>query len=252
MHYKICIQYDGLSYKGWQRLPDNPKTIQETIENALSALTGEAIHISGSGRTDAGVSAKGQVADFFCSKALDVSCLLNLNSLLPSDISVTDISEVPYEFHARKSATLKTYAYCIALDDNIKPDVFAARYLYTPHQGNLNLEAMQQAANYIVGTHDFSAFTTDKRKDKSHVRTVTDIQFETITCTNGSDILIIKVTGNGFLYNMVRIICGTLIFAGVGKIAPNHIPEILKSRKRINAGPTLPSNALFLCKVYYD
>lgn len=252
MHYKIYIKYDGLYYKGWQKLPDNPKTIQETIENAFSAFTGESIHISGSGRTDAGVSAIAQVADFFCEKQLDISSLIPLNNLLPADIAITSIHKVPTDFHSRKSATSKTYAYCVALNDEEKPDVFAARYVYTPHQGKLDLDKMRICANYIIGTHDFSAFTTDKRKDKSHIRTVTDIRFDIIKCVSGKEVLIIKVTGNGFLYNMVRIIAGTLIFAGVGKINPQDIPAIIASKQRVNAGPTLPSNALFLCSVYYE
>ncbi len=251
MYYKITIQYDGLAYKGWQRLPDNPKTIQQTIENTLSEFTNETIHISGSGRTDAGVSAVGQTANFECKKELNINSLQYINNLLPCDIRITQIESVSKSFHARKSAVSKTYAYCIALDDNEKPDVFASKYLYTPHQGKLNLKKMRSCADNLIGTHDFSAFTTEKRKDKSHIRTITDITFDITETVSGKKILIIKVSGNGFLYNMVRIIAGTLVFAGVGKINPMDIPNIIQSKKRINAGPTLPSNALFLCEVRY-
>ena len=111
---------------------------------------------------------------------------------------------------------------------------------------------MKKCVDYLTGTHDFSAFTTDKRKDKSHIRTVTDINLSIIKCISGKEVLVIKVSGNGFLYNMVRIIAGTLVFAGVGKLNPDDIPAIIASKKRINAGPTLPSNALFLCKVEYN
>lgn len=250
MKYKIIIQYDGLGYKGWQRLPHEPKTIQQTVETVLNTLLNETIELTASGRTDAGVSALRQTAAFECSAVLNARTFLkSVNEILPDDIAITDISRANRHFHPRKDAIVKTYAYCISLDP--KPDVFIARHIYVPETTALNIYAMEQAAKHLCGTHDFSAYTTDK-SDKCHIRTINDISLTLHTRPSGKNMLVICFTGNGFLYNMVRILSGTILEAGLGHINASDIPAITNSLKRENAGPTLPSNALFLCDVLYN
>lgn len=259
-HYILQISYDGTAYNGWQRLKDTPNTIQGRLETMLSALLPEPVTLRGSGRTDAGVHALAQTADFFCSTPFDPADLLQkANDRLPSDIRILSISLAPKGFHSRKSCVQKTYAYCISLD--ARPDVFILRYLYhparsplmiTPCPDKLNIpdvSAMRKAAQLLTGTHDFSAFTTDK-SDRSHIRTLSAIGIKIIQ-KRQSTLLAIIFTGDGFLYNMVRILAGTLLEIGYGKKPPEAISDILASGKRENAGPTLPSNALFLCRTDY-
>ncbi len=270
-HYAIKISYDGSSFNGWQRLKNNNNTIQQTIEDVIG------VHISGSGRTDAGVHAKCQYADFFYDKIEDLDTFLkNINDKLPLSIRIFSIKEVNNDFHSRKSAISKTYSYYISLDS--KSDVFESKYVYNianaPINYNfnsnnikqtstnncyniVNLENMNKACRYLCGTHDFSAFTSDKTPNKSHIRTIYNIDIS-INNVLGNDIfnsnkqtLKISITGDGFLYNMVRIICGTLLYCGLSRINADNIPTILQSKTRKNAGPTLPSNALFLEDVVY-
>ena len=305
-NYKITVSYDGSRYGGWQRLeadtdilannnspenisanssstknfPTKNNSIQGTLEAAVSRYLGAAAAITGSGRTDAGVSAVAQTANFHTASELDSENFLkNINALLPDDIVIKSVEAVPIDFHSRKNAVSKTYGYYISLDS--KPDVFAAKHVYNPalppvmYNGDLcasnsdscrqstcnigncfcqipvNMHAMRSAADFLTGTHDFSAFTTDKTPGKSHIRTINYIDFSVIDTPAGKPILAITVNGSGFLYNMVRIIAGTLLYAGLGVIASQDIPSILRSKIRKNAGPTLPSNGLFLLEVFY-
>lgn len=255
-NYLITIQYDGTYHKGWQRLADTDNTIQAVIESALSSFTKCDIRIAGSGRTDAGVSAYAQCANFICSAEISEMHLHDINLLLPDTIRITSICKVPSSFHSRKSCKSKTYMYRIALTS--KPDVFKARYLYNPVNAPLNLsynymdninidiEAMKNAAALLTGTMDYSAFTSDKSKDKSKIRTITDIDVHV-----DKQILSISVTGNGFLYNMVRIICGTLLEAGLHRTDCETILQAVKTGNRTLAGCTLPSNGLTLVKCVY-
>ena len=260
-HYIITIQYDGAAHNGWQRLKSQPNTVQQIVEDTLSELLKEPIKISGSGRTDSGVHAVCQYADFFCNKKFSAKELdefpYAVNSILPGSIAVTSITHTDKNFHSRKSCTGKTYAYCVSLD--LKPDVFIRKYLYCPsdtplrlsEKTSFNMEAMKNAADFLCGTHDFSAFTSDKSKEKSFVRTIREIKIYE-KAVNQRKILIMEFTGDGFLYNMVRILSGTLLWAGLGKIKSENIPDIIMKGDRALAGPTLPPNGLFLVKPYYN
>lgn len=255
-NYLITIQYDGLAHKGWQRLADTDNTIQTIIESALSSITKSQIKISGSGRTDAGVSAYAQCANFICNAQINQTFIHDINLLLPDTIRITSICKVPSSFHSRKSCKSKTYMYRISLTS--KPDVFIAKYLYNPVNAPLSLscnymdnikidlDAMKNAADILTGTMDYSAFTSDKSPDKSKIRTITDIDINV-----DRQILSISVTGNGFLYNMVRIICGTLLEAGLHRINCETISQAIKTGNRTLAGCTLPSNGLALIKCVY-
>lgn len=260
-HYVITIAYDGSDFNGWQRLKTRTDTVQAVLEEAVSKYFKEIIKITGSGRTDAGVHAVSQTADFYCNnKSKLLPCTDDINKLLPSTIRITSLKSASSDFHSRKSAVSKTYAYCISL--NKKCDVFTSKYVCNPTAApvmygcpddyiHLNVKAMEQAAKILTGTYDFSAFTTDKTTGKSHIRTINYIKLSTLRQPSGKDILVIKYNGNGFLYNMVRIISGTLLLVGLNKISPDSVDGILQSRLRRNAGPTLPANALFLCEVQY-
>lgn len=260
-HYAIQICYDGSAYNGWQRLAHTPDTLQGILEHTLSALLAAPIVLRGSGRTDAGVHACAQVADFFCPARLDCAGFPDAaNALLPPDIRIRSVSPASPDFHSRKSCLQKTYAYCVSLD--AKPDVFSCRYTYHParppltlapadrYLKRLRLDALQTAAGLLTGTHDFSAFTTDRQKRRSHIRTLFDIDVQ-ILQKQQANILVLKFTGDGFLYNMVRILSGTLLEIGFGRRNANEIPDVLQRRSRRLAGPTLPANALFLCRAVY-
>jgi tRNA pseudouridine38-40 synthase len=253
----IKIQYDGTHYKGWQRLIDQPNTIQQTIEKVLSDYFSEKITICGSGRTDSGVHAKCQVADFFCSFPIDQSIFITeINQKLPDDIQIYFIQSVAKHFHSRKACISKAYSYQIALGD--KCDVFSRKYTYFTSDApimcpssSLSMANMKKAASYLIGRHDFSAFTSDKSEDKNHIREIYQINFLQRITPSGTRILTIEFIGNGFLYNMVRILAGTILYAGLGRIQPTSIPDILKAGERVNAGPTLPANGLCLESVTY-
>ncbi len=255
-HYLIKISYDGTSFHGWQRLKNDSNTIQQIIENILGTP------IRGSGRTDAGVHAYAQYADFFYDTIADFEKFISdCNEKLPKSIQIRSIQNVRENFHSRKDAYAKTYCYQIALDG--KPDVFYQKYCYHLTETPLRLpfedrlyaldySAMKQAANYLTGTHDFSAFTSDKSTDKSHIRTITSIEFDTRMLPSKKQILTISFTGNGFLYNMVRILAGTILLCGIGQLSADEISAILVQKERSLAGPTLPPQGLYLKNVYYD
>lgn len=261
-HYLITIQYDGSAHRGWQRLANEPDTVQGILENALSAYFKESIRITGSGRTDAGVHALRQYADFFCRASLniqDTQFLTDFNKTLPSDIRVTSIRPVSAGFHSRKSAVSKTYTYYTMLSG--KPDVFFKNYAYCPadtpfrlknaDQPPLSYPEMRTAADALCGTHDFTSFTSDKTPGKSHVRRIDSVTVDTVTLPSGIELLRFTFCGNGFLYNMVRILSGTLLSVGLGQIPAAQIPAIIEGKSRPLAGPTLPPCGLFLTDVTY-
>ena len=241
---KLLIQYDGTRYSGWQSQEHTDQTIQGKLQAVLERMTGEAVDLQGSGRTDAGVHARGQVANFRTS--FPGSCqeiLQYVNQYLPEDIAVIQVEEVEARFHSRLNAVRKTYVYQIW--NTSIPDVFARKYVYTIEE-KLDTKAMRQAADLLCGTHDFRAFCSNKRMKKSTVRTLERIEIR----QEGSKISLV-FTGNGFLYNMVRILTGTLLEVGLHQRQPEEMPEILESLNRENAGFTAPAQGLYLDSVAY-
>lgn len=241
-NYKIFISYDGSRYRGWQRQEGKDNTIQAKIENVLTELYGKRIVVDGSGRTDAGVHALAQVANFKADDAYSEEYILNyLNKYLPDDISVFEITEVSDRFHSRLNAKKKVYEYRI-LNSNIS-DVFKRKYQYRV-EDNIDVEKMQMAAELFVGTHDFVGFSSLKKVKKSTVRTIFYVDVKKV-----GDEIIVEICGNGFLYNMVRIMVGTLLEIGMGKKI--DILKILETGERPMAGKTLPPNGLCLKSVEY-
>lgn len=243
-NFKILIRYDGSCYDGWQRLKDNDNTIQGKIEDVLSKMTNTKIEIIGSGRTDKGVHAAMQVANFHAQTDKTADEVLSyLNRYLPKDIGVYQVEEVDERFHSRFNAKEKTYQYRIW--NSPIHNVFERKYLYTIEQ-TLDLEKMQSAAKQFIGTHDFLAFSSLKKVKKSTVRTLTNVEVN----KSGSEI-VITMTGDGFLYNMARIIAGTIVEVGLGNMQAIEIDAIFESKVRANAGITLPAEGLVLKCVKY-
>lgn len=242
-NYKIAVQYDGTKYNGWQRQGNTKNTIQERFENVISRMCGQCVEIFASGRTDAGVHAEEQTANFKCDTQMDVAEIKDyLNKYLPDDIRVISIEEVDLRFHSRLNAVNKTYEYTIATE---KPDVFIRKYVFYTDK-KPDVEKMRRAAKLIEGKHDFKGFSSVGRTKKSTVRTVNFIEIE----EHGGLIKII-VNADGFLYNMVRIISGTLYNIGSGELEESVIEEVFEDKIREKAGVTLPASGLRLVKVYY-
>ncbi|MBO8136852.1 MAG: tRNA pseudouridine(38-40) synthase TruA [Desulfotomaculum sp.] len=246
MNIKLTVAYDGTDYHGFQEQRGTGfVTIQEVLEKALSKLAKQRIQVTGAGRTDSGVHAKGQVVNFKSESwpvPLD-KIPLAVNALLPGDVVVLKAEKVPDEFHARFSAVKKTYVYTI-LNQRL-PDPFTKRYaLHEPRP--LDDDAMNRAAQYLVGEHDFKSFQAQGTPVKTTVRKLTEASVKRDGCK-----LYLRFTANGFLYNMVRIMTGTLIQVGLGKIKPDDVKLILESRDRTKAGPTVPPQGLCMEKVYY-
>ncbi|WP_034553183.1 tRNA pseudouridine(38-40) synthase TruA [Carnobacterium funditum] len=242
---KLTIEYDGGRYLGWQRLGDSDKTIQGKIENVLSELAETKIEIVGSGRTDAGTHAKGQVANFKTTSNMDFLAMQDyLNRYLPRDIIVKELEEVPERFHARYNAVRKKYSYYVW--NNVVPSAFERNYSYY-YPGQLNVDKMNEACRKLVGTHDFIGFSSLKKTKKSTVRTIDEI-----TIHREGELLHFTFIGDGFLYKMVRIIMGTLLEIGAGMTEPEYIDAIFESGIRSDAGMTVPSHGLFLDEVCYD
>lgn len=243
-NYKIIVQYDGTRYKGWQVQKSTDMTIQGKIQAVLSEMTGQEIEVIGSGRTDAGVHAYGQVANFHLPEHFSQEAVLEyLNHYLPMDIAVLNIEEVDERFHARYHAMSKTYVYRI--HTSMIPNVFERKYMYT-YTEPLDIGKMREAAKYLMGTHDFMAFCGNKKMKKSTVRTVTSIDIQ----EKESEIQI-SYTGDGFLQQMIRIMTGTLIEVGNGTKRVEDISRILESKVRENAGYTVPAEGLILHNVIY-
>ena len=240
---RLDICYDGTKYKGFQRLPGNQATIQGKLEQALSRLLGEPIEVSGSGRTDAGTHAMGQVVSFHCNSTMPCEEIIaGLRKYLPEDIGVISLKNASPRFHARLNAKTKTYRYRVWNSE--MPCVFDRKYVYID-PSELNVEAMRIAAKDFLGTHDFCAFCANKHMKKSTVRTSESFEIH----KNGNEI-IFMVTGNGFLQHMVRIMVGTLLDVGKGLREPNSIPALYGSARAM-AGPAVPSSGLCLMEVSY-
>lgn len=243
-NFKLILSYDGSRYKGWQRLGKGENTIQAKLEQVIGRMTGTEVEVIGSGRTDAGVHAMGQVCNFHCDTDMtENEILFHLRRYLPEDIGVLSIEEVDARFHARLNAVRKTYRYRIWNSD--APCVFQRKYLWKLPE-SLDVPAMQKVAEQFLGTHDFLAFCSNKHFRKSSVRTI-----YALTVEQQGEALVITVTGDGFLYNMVRIIVGTLVEVGMGQRSAEEIPTIFQSRRRENAGITAPPEGLCLMEVQY-
>ena len=243
MNHKLEICYDGSRYSGWERQPGR-ETIQGKLEAVLSRMAGTAVEVIGAGRTDAGVHAKAMIANAHFDT--DLSCdeiRIYLNRYLPDDISVTSVSIASERFHARYKAVGKLYTYTCYIGD-AKP-VFTRRYV-TVLERVPDVDAMRKAAAILVGEHDFKAFCSNPNMKKSTVRTVDSIEI-----VRSRNRLYFNFHGNGFLQNMVRILTGTLLEVGFGRMEPEAVRFILESRDRKLAGPTAPSQGLCLMKVEY-
>ena len=240
---RLDICYDGTRYRGWQRLSGDDNTIQGKIEKALTRILGEPIEISGSGRTDAGVHARGQVANFHCESTMSAGEILSqLRRYLPEDIGIYSCKDCSERFHARLNAKEKTYQYRIWNSE--MPCVFEKRFV-TVIPEKLDADAMRKAAGYLLGEHDFSAFCANPKFKKSTVRFIRSLDIS--RC--GEEIRI-TVTGNGFLHGMVRIIVGTLIEVGRGERSADSIPSLF-GNKRSDAGFLAPAQGLCLMEVFY-
>lgn len=244
MKYKLSLCYDGGRYKGWQKQKSTDNTVQGKIEAVLTKLLDQPVEISGCGRTDAGVHARLQVCSFAADTDMNCGDILDgLRTYLPEDIGAISLEAVNDRFHARLSCKEKTYVYRIWNADT--PNVFERKYAYR-HPQPLNIEEMRKAAEQLVGTHDFIAFSSVKKSKKTTVRSIYKIEIE-----KADDVVSIAITGNGFLYNMVRIIAGTLIEAGEGKRDAGSIREIFDGKRRESAGFTAPPCGLFLWDIKY-
>lgn len=250
----MILAYDGSGYAGWQRLKEegNRKSIQSVLEEALSFVLQENIRVTGSGRTDKGVHALGQAVNFKCHTKLtpgQIQCVVN--KVLPEDIRVVSSEEVTADFHSRKSAVAKTYEYRFEVSE--VPCVFLRKYVY-PVQDGLDIAAMEKAAGFLTGIHDFRAFSSEKREDFDTIRRIDRLLVEPVTVTDYpavSEQVRILVTGSGFLYNMVRIIAGTLLEVGQHKRRAEDIKSVLAGRRRENAGITAPPEGLYLKEVIF-
>lgn len=241
---KLTIEYDGKDFNGWQKQP-NKLNIQGSIEQAIYQITGEKVELNASGRTDAGVHALGQVANFKTNSNIPIEKFaIAINTKLKKSIRILKAEEVDERFHSRLSCKRKTYRYII---NNSEQGTAIYRNLETNIPYHLDETKMNEAAKYFIGEHDFKAFKASGTSSKSSVRTIYDAKVY-----RQGDRIYIELTGNGFLYNMVRIISGTLVEVGMGKIHPEKIAEIIQSKNREKAGKTLPPQGLYLVEVEYE
>lgn len=240
----LFLTYEGTSYHGWQ-IQKNLNTVQETLEKAVAAVVGHDVHVTGCGRTDAGVHAKCYVANFRTQSTIPVERLpYALNTHLPVDIVVTKAFEVGEDFNAIGSCRRKEYTYLI-YNSRVRDPFYVNRAWFYPK--HLDEKIMQQAAAQFVGTHDFAAVRSVGTDVRSTVRTVYYYDVE-----RKGDLIYLRVCANGFLYNMARAMAGTVVYAAEGKIAPEQIGEILKSGNRTAAGPTVPPGGLYMSHLWYD
>lgn len=240
---KLTIEYEGTCYHGWQRQGELP-TIQKILEEVIFTITREECRLISSGRTDAGVHALGQVANFPTRSRLPLPNLLRgMNSLLPEDIKIKDISEAPPDFHARFSAKRKSYLYNI--DNGPVPSVFSRNYSWHIHE-KLNLDKMIEAAGHLKGELDFMSFCAAGHETKTYVRNIIAADF-----SRKGRLIIFRIEATGFLKYMVRNLVGTLAYVGKEKITPSCFRDILDARDRTVAGPTAPPQGLFLERVMY-
>lgn len=240
---KLIIEYDGREFNGWQKQP-NKLNIQGEIERAIEIVTGEKVELYASGRTDAGVHSLGQVANFKINKDIDISKIaISINSQVKKSIRIVSAEEVEEKFHSRYSCKRKTYRYVI---DNSKYGSAVYRYHRYHMPLELDFEKMKQAISYFEGEHDFKAFKSSGTSSKSSIRTIYSTKIQ-----KDEEVISFELTGNGFLYNMIRIIAGTLVDVGLGKIKVEDIPSIIANQDRTKAGKTLAAHGLFLVKVEY-
>lgn len=243
-NYRMTLQYEGTKYNGWQKQGNTENTIQQKLETILQKLDGEEVEVRGSGRTDAGVHAVGQVASFALEHPLPAGEVMDyINRYLPRDVGVVALTEAGPRFHARLNAKGKWYRYRIH-QGNV-PDVFGRRYSW-PCAEALDVAAMEAAAAHLVGKLDFQSFCDTKPGKKSTVRRVDSITFS----REGAD-LVIDFRGEGFLYHMVRIMTGTLAEVGAHRLLPGQLPGILAAKDRKQAGPLAPACGLTLMEVTY-
>lgn len=241
---KLTIEYDGTNYSGWQKQANTNNTIQEEIENAIEKVVDEKVTIIGAGRTDKGVHGRGQVANFNTNSRIpEEKFKYAINRYLPEDIAIVESIEVEESFHSRYDALGKKYKYLI-YNAPVKSPIFRNYSYYIPYK--LNIQSMDKAKDYFIGKHDFAAFMASGSGIEDTIRNI-----YYISLTNCNNIIEFEIYGDGFLYNMVRIIVGTLIDIGRGKIESDSIPNILKSKDRKNAGHTAAAEGLYLEKVCY-
>ena len=240
---KLVIEFDGTDFAGWQRQP-NGRTPQELIEKAIRLVTGEKVNLLASGRTDSGVHAAGIVANFMTRSEIPAPRLLAaINSKLPDDVVVLSAEDVPLSFHATRDAAGKLYRYRISRRA-VRPALDRRCSWWV--RGPLDVDAMRRAAAHFVGTRDFGSFRAESSIEKNTVRTIESIEF-----VESADALDVYFKGAGFLYMMIRIIVGTLVRVGKGRISPDAVPAMLAARDRKAAGPTAPPHGLCLMEVYY-
>lgn len=240
---KLTIEYDGTNYHGWQR-QNNAIAVQDVVSNAITKLTKEFVNLTGASRTDAGVHAKGQVANFKTNSKIPAEKFaFALNTILPEDIVIRKSEEQTDNFHSRFSSCGKKYEYIFY--NHAMPSALNRKRAYHIFT-TMDIENMQIAANYFLGTHDFEAFRASGCAAESTVRTINHSQVY-----KKEELIVFEVAGNSFLYNMVRIMAGTLYYVGVGKFSPHEIPLILQSKDRRRAGKTAPPFGLYLLQVFY-
>jgi tRNA pseudouridine38-40 synthase len=239
----LIIEYDGTSYAGWQVQP-NGISIQQVLEEALERLLKERVRVHSSGRTDAGVHALGMPACFATTKMIPLKAFTaGLNALLPPDIAVRDAREMPMEFHPRREATSKQYRYTLHISQNRSP---VTRLYSWQLRGPLDIDAMRRGAGFFVGEHDFAAFRGAGCAARTTIRKVHSVEI-----TQQGEFLLLDVTGEGFLRNMVRIMVGTLVEIGLGRRSANAVREMLEGRDRSAAGITAPPQGLCLVEVIF-
>ncbi len=240
---RLTVEYDGTSYSGWQKQKEAP-TVQAVLEDRISKVCGHPVDLLVAGRTDAGVHGLGQTANFHTTSRLPVPRIRKvLNQLLPHDIRIAQAKEVPSTFHATYHATAKLYRYIIR---NTGDYTVFDRHTYHHFRRPLDLRAMKKAAKFLIGTHDFTAFRGTLGKWADPKRTLMRV-----TVKKQGPNVVLDYFGKSFLHQMIRILSGTMLYVGTGKFKPEDIKDILKSKDRKKAGPTLPPNGLFLVKVFY-
>ncbi|WP_052221492.1 tRNA pseudouridine(38-40) synthase TruA [Clostridium homopropionicum] len=242
-NFKLVIEYDGTNYAGWQR-QNNAITVQKILEEVLEKLTGRNINVIGCSRTDSGVHARGFICNFVTETTIPPSKIkYAINNLLPNDIVILDSSEVPINFHSRYNCIKKTYTYTIL--NREEPAAINRNYVYH-FKRPLDIDLMKKGSEFLIGTHEFDSFRKIGSSVKTTTRTIYSIDIE-----KQEYYIKFNITGNGFLYNMVRIIVGTLLDVGVGKMTPESVKEILLAKDRSKAGMSLPAQGLCLEKIYY-
>ncbi len=246
-HFRLTLSYDGTAYAGWQ-IQKNAPTIQAELQSALQRITGQRVPVVASGRTDAGVHALGQVVSFACDTTLEPDVLRRaINGNIPRDIIVLEVCEAPEGFHAIRDAICKRYRYI--LQDGDTPDVFSRAYAWHVPQ-RLDVETMRDGAQFLIGRHDFSSFEAAGSERTSSVRTISDLEVHRRE-TSFLDRVVIEVQADGFLYNMVRNIVGSLVDVGRYNQSVEWIGQVLETRDRKQAGATAPPQGLFLVHVDY-